>query len=90
MTLGNVRPYCVLLEAFVLGRLDSQEFQILFLFMFKNGPKLDQSAFEILNALFYEVEDFEVPFPGDVEMLTTSGLELRKAAATTRDQLCNR
>lgn len=54
-----VRPYLVLIEAFLEGRLTASHFETTFLHMFTNDQLMSRSReFEILNELFYSVDAY--------------------------------
>jgi len=52
-------PYVALLKAFVSGRLSGDEFEPLFLSIFKNDRNLDRgAAFAVLERLFAAVDEY--------------------------------
>ena len=89
MSSSSAASYLTLLRAFVEGRLTPTEFETLYLFMFKNDPGgRDPETYQVLNALFAEVD----AFCDDAELRaeTSDGIgsdELRRAAEIARQEL---
>ncbi len=55
----NIQPYIDLLESFTSNQIDAEQFEKSFLELFKNDSSpFNESEYEILNDLFYDVEDF--------------------------------
>ncbi len=55
----NIQPYIDLLESFTSDQIDAPQFEKSFLELFKNdSSQFDESAYEVLDHLFYDVEDF--------------------------------
>lgn len=89
MSLAAVAPYVSLLVAFLEHRLTPAEFEILYLFLFKNDPGgRDPEVYRVLNDLFGEVDAF-CDDPG-LRAKTSDGIgeeELRRAARIARERL---
>jgi hypothetical protein len=80
--------YAVLINAFVLGRLGPDEFEVLYLTIFKNDPTIHApERFAIIDALFGDVDSY---CSDDDLRLATKGIdeeELRGRARAALDEL---
>lgn len=55
----HIEPYIKLVESFTNDEIDGKQFEKSFLEMFKNdSSQFDEREYEVLNNLFYDVEDF--------------------------------
>ena len=58
-TASYIQPYIDLVEKFITDQIDAQGFEKLFLELFKkDSTQFNEREYEILNNLFYDVEDF--------------------------------
>ncbi|WP_369744485.1 colicin immunity domain-containing protein [Paenarthrobacter sp. AMU7] len=55
----NVAPYAVLLQLLARNRISADEFEVLFLPVYKNdSTKWPQETYRVLDQLFYAVDDY--------------------------------
>ncbi len=58
-TANYIQPYIDVVEKFIADQIDAQGFEKLFLELFKkDSTQFNEREYEILNNLFYDVEDF--------------------------------
>lgn len=56
---GYIQPYINLIEKFKGNQINAQRFEKSFLELFKNdSSEFSEKEYEILNSIFYDVEDF--------------------------------
>lgn len=74
-----IQPYIDLVESFTTNQIDAQQFEKSFLELFKNdSSQFKEKEYEILNSIFYDVEDFCAdPIIRDEEDLDEQQLKTR-------------
>lgn len=86
---SRIQPYVRLIESFANDQIDGEQFEKSFLEMFKNdSSQFNEQEYEILNGLFYDVEDFvadpAIRDEGDLDeqqLKTKSEVHLKKLRA---------
>ena len=85
---GAVAPYAILLRLFVDGRMTAEEFEVVFLSLYKNDPTdWPGETFDVLDRLFGDVDDFVADDRLRTETGGIDAEELRRRASATFDQL---
>jgi Bacterial self-protective colicin-like immunity len=85
---GALAPYGILLRLFVDGQMAAEEFEVVFLALYKNDPAdWPGEIFDVLDRLFGDVDDFVADDRLRAETAGIDADELRRRASAAFDQL---
>lgn len=80
-----VVPYAILLGLFVDGRVSGEEFEILYVTVYKSdATSLSSASLEVLDGLFFDLEDFDGGHRTDARSISESELHGRVQVALNR------